>query len=561
MKEGCTLNTTNRNSLRDFFSDRGIEVILNKLLGYAQGNTDYKEAKHAVNKGWTKPRKSLSKEEISSHLARNGWIGLVIPDRNILVDVDQKPVYEHLLVRFLHQGVKCIAITTPKGGQFFFRDNGKVQSQGVKKVTVGGVVVDYRLSGRGYIVLPTENTPGRYVEHMDSDLDEMPVFFLPSRQYNQEHDEDIILSCPIAEGCRDDTIFRHASRLREWNVKYRLGLSEDNIEQIIQQVNCFLCEPPLDEKTVRDKVKSALSYPVSSTSITVEGQATDPPSDKTPEVKPPPFPDVIGGLAAEFGKVYSDVLESPKSFFEMAFLTCLGTVLSGRATLNIELRPQPRLFTNIIGESADERKSTAIAKTTDFFSAVLSSFSLCHGVGSAEGLQKVMEKEGKETGRTNVLLCFDEFKQFVSKAGIEGSVLLPCVNTLFESNRYENHTAKNEVCLVNAHLSLLAASTVDTYERTWNAQFTDIGFNNRLWLVPGKGIRKYSLPVKIAEQDIKRLGKDLAEILQKIGTGLELDFTEKANGLYHEWYMGREQSTHSKEARHIRSEVDDTTCH
>ena len=50
----------------------------------------------------------------------------------------------------------------------------------------------------------------------------------------------------------------------------------------------------------------------------------------------------------------------------------------------------------------------------------------CLGVNSAEGLQKQLEERNK------LLLCFDEFKLFVSKCSIQSSVLLPCVNTLFE---------------------------------------------------------------------------------------------------------------------------------
>ena len=76
---------------------------------------------------------------------------------------------------------------------------------------------------------------------------------------------------------------------------------------------------------------------------------------------------VISGIAADFVDLYTSRLESPREFFYMAFLTCLGTVLSPLLRLDSEITPEPRLFTILLGESADDRKSTAISKTCDFF--------------------------------------------------------------------------------------------------------------------------------------------------------------------------------------------------
>ena len=55
------------------------------------------------------------------------------------------------------------------------------------------------------------------------------------------------------------------------------------------------------------------------------------------------FPDIMTGVAGDFARIYSRHLESPKHFFYLSFLTCLGSILSTRLTLNCELLPQPRL--------------------------------------------------------------------------------------------------------------------------------------------------------------------------------------------------------------------------
>jgi hypothetical protein len=253
------------------------------------------------------------------------------------------------------------------------------------------------------------------------------------------------------------------------------------------------------------------------------------------------FPDdVITGAAGEFAEVYSTVLEVPPHFLFISYLTCLGSIIAHKVTLNSELAPQPRLFVVLLGESADDRKSTAMNKTTAFFRDTLTDFQACWGIGSAEGLQRLLEES------SNLLLCFDEFKQFISKCKIEGSVLLPCVNTLFEANRYHNITRTSVVNLENAYLSMLAASTIATYERTWDPSFTDIGFNNRLFLVPGSGEKKFSFPKKISFDDKAKLKSRLGAVLQAVRSGVELDITPEAAALYHSWYLALERSIHAK---------------
>lgn len=250
---------------------------------------------------------------------------------------------------------------------------------------------------------------------------------------------------------------------------------------------------------------------------------------------------VMSGAAGSFTNLYGSTLEAPKEFLYMGYLTCLGSVLSRRLTLASELAPQPRLYTVLLGQSADERKSTSLNKTTELFREALSDFEICWGVGSAEGLQKRLEEASG-----GLMLCLDEFKLFVSKCQIQSSVLLPCVNTLFESNRYESRTKTTNVNLEDAHLSMLAASTVQTWERSWDPAFTDIGFNNRLFLVPGTAKRKFSLPSKISDRDKLTLKEGLLKVVNHVGKFLELEITPSAADLYHNWYMNMERSIHTK---------------
>jgi hypothetical protein len=249
---------------------------------------------------------------------------------------------------------------------------------------------------------------------------------------------------------------------------------------------------------------------------------------------------IMTGAAGSFADILSDLMEPPRHFFFMAYLTCLGAILSNRITLKTELSPQARLYLVILGESADDRKSTAINKTVDFFLNALTDFRVCFGVGSAEGLQRRFLKD------SNLLLVYDELKAFVGKAKVDGSVLLPCVCTLFESNRYESHTKDREIILTGACLSILAASTIETYERTWDAAFQDIGMTNRLFIVPGQGKRQHAIPGRVPYYQWDLMKNELRKIINTAFITPEMDVTPGARALYEKWYLNLEQSIHTK---------------
>ena len=261
------------------------------------------------------------------------------------------------------------------------------------------------------------------------------------------------------------------------------------------------------------------------------------------------FPyEIMKGPAKRFTEAYGQRLEVPKEFLYITYLTILGVVLARKVTISIEIKPQPRLYVLLLGQSADDRKSTAIEKSCEFWrQALISNFGRtlpeCWGVGSAEGLATFIKKMCPEK---SLLLCYDEFKSFVSKSQIKSSVLLPAINTLFEKNRLEN-TVKNGINIItDVHLSFIAASTIDTYEATWSRSFTDIGFNNRLFIVPGTGERKHSLPPMVPLNEIEELIHDVKDIFEFVGDYREIGFTETAREIYDSWYMNRSTSVHAK---------------
>jgi hypothetical protein len=257
--------------------------------------------------------------------------------------------------------------------------------------------------------------------------------------------------------------------------------------------------------------------------------------------------EVMVGAAGTFAHTLIDYLETPAPFLFMNYLVLLGHLVSDRLTLESELAPQPRLYVVCLGESADVRKSTAINKVTELFSQTIGAddLNLVYGVGSAEGLARCFDNKDR------AILVLDELKALVQKMRIDGSVLLPCINTLFESNLFHSVTKKHEISIDQAHLSLLAASTLDTYQTMFTSQFLDIGFINRLWLVLGDSQRKFAVPQPLPEHEKDAIQDDLREVLRFVDDlardGLyALPFSKEGLDIFEDWYFSHEPSVFAK---------------
>jgi len=205
-------------------------------------------------------------------------------------------------------------------------------------------------------------------------------------------------------------------------------------------------------------------------------------------------PEVMSGSLGDFARMMAMGTEVPEEFYFAAALTFFGATCGNRLKLNATLNVEPRLYTVLLGESADVKKSTALGNTADFFESVWSGLpattpgpSMCHGVGSAEGLATSLKKNAN-----GVVLCYDELKALIDKSRIESSTLLPMVASLFEKTKYENATKNHALQVENAHLSLVGCCTTATYASMWTADAISIGIPNRLppaWLAPSIRIR------------------------------------------------------------------------
>ncbi|WP_217587014.1 DUF927 domain-containing protein [Lentibacillus saliphilus] len=254
------------------------DVKIVKLKGFSDKNKtgQYKEAKAPVGSWQKKP--GLSSEEIKQWINENGWIGLVIPKGYDLVDIDDNNTAKVILEGLKKIGLKFHTVKTPNGYHFYFKSSGKLGKQNTKSLSVCGAMVDYRLSKRGYVVIPSPNINDRSWEIIEkNDLDTMPVFFekLPK---NLDKEENAI-SLPISTGSRNDKIHKWLSFLREAN-----KWEADDIWRIGYFIAEHLCSPSYietdGEEALNETIKSVLSKDPSgndydSSTLTIPGLTTD----------------------------------------------------------------------------------------------------------------------------------------------------------------------------------------------------------------------------------------------------------------------------------------------
>jgi hypothetical protein len=214
--------------------------------------------------------------------------------------------------------------------------------------------------------------------------------------------------------------------------------------------------------------------------------------------------DLLVGTAREFTLDYKNIYpEYPTQWIYFSYLTSIGSILAHKVKLKSGLDIDARLYTLLLGESAS-RKSAALKTVTEFFTRQIDEFQYTAGVGSDMGLAHKLDNN-------NLLLRQDEFAQFLQKAAIKNAALLSMTSTLFDSNVYHNALKDKSVQIDNGYLSILACSTMDTYEELFNKSHLNIGFDNRLWIVPGKS-KRIGLPDVIPLDRIEKHNDAITDI-------------------------------------------------
>jgi hypothetical protein len=351
-----------------------------------------------------------------------------------------------------------------------------------------------------------------------------------------------ILSTPMADhDGRDDTATKLVGH---W---LAIGVPEEEILSLLKNWN----SQNKDRLTEKDLVKVLKSISKKHAKSLAQAQAEQPQGLIWPSW-------VMSGTAGNFARGYSQYVESSEQFLYMGYLTVLGHMICEKVRLLSELGAPPRLYLALLGESADDRKSTALKLITKFFSETVDDFdgvNILRGVGSAEGLARAFNPNPKLDGDkpplSRILLLLDELKALIEKMKITASVLGTCVNTLFEDEEFDSLTKHHRIELVDANLCILAASTLSTYQTMFTADFLDIGLVNRFFIVIGGAERKFSIPEPLPGDIKVKLRHELGQVLafaESLSKGkvYAMPLTPGAKAVFDGWYHNLERSVFTK---------------
>ncbi|UOQ47212.1 phage/plasmid primase, P4 family [Gracilibacillus caseinilyticus] len=257
--------TVDETNLSQLFPSAEHSLKIIKLIGYSKINReqDYSVAKRPFMKKWQDLNlPGLTEKESNQWLHQKGWTGLVIPDGYDVIDIDDQQEGQAIYDALYAADFQFHAIKTVRGYQFFFKSTGKVRGQDAKVLMAGGFVGDYRLSGRGQIVLPSENTEGREWVHIaNGDLDEMPIFFERLKKLSNDHARPFHL--PVSEGSRNNTMYAHCCRLIEF------GYSQKDVLYIVSFLNRYFFVPSIDQTEFANTLRSAFQFEPSGTNYQV----------------------------------------------------------------------------------------------------------------------------------------------------------------------------------------------------------------------------------------------------------------------------------------------------
>ena len=232
------------------------EEILFPLKGYNKRlneKQEYKIAKEPNIKKWEK-YEGVSEEEYERYIDNNQWLGLKLMNTTV-VDIDRvadkhtgeiyqdghevgKMVFDLLKA----EGYNFHAIHTPNGYHFIFKHTDGLNNS-TKNVTPLGVIVDYRIKDKGYIVYPTENTDERYFVHKtDKALSEVPPFLMFMKRYNPKNYLPVF---PILDGSRNDNFNR-------WLFEVKNFFEGDERRRMVTAIGetlaKYMCDIPYDDE-------------------------------------------------------------------------------------------------------------------------------------------------------------------------------------------------------------------------------------------------------------------------------------------------------------------------
>jgi len=196
-------------------------------------------------------------EELHTHYLEGGWIGMIIPATYVVIDIDKKQnqdieEWEKKLEKVIHT-YGCPYAKTPNGYHLFF-SLAEPMAQSIGRATSAGIIVDYRVGGKGYIVYPYEATPNRMWVRDDVEPESLPYLLYPLAITQPP-----MFPAEILEDSRHGTLLNvYQYIFGALKNQYRDAIAM--FDTIARHFNTIFCEPPQDNNDVNQLIQDVVAY-------------------------------------------------------------------------------------------------------------------------------------------------------------------------------------------------------------------------------------------------------------------------------------------------------------
>ncbi len=184
------------------------------------------------------------KQAMQDEKYANCRVGWIISDGFIVIDIDNNKQASKVYSILMKKQIKFAYMLSLHGGHFIFRATADAY-QTAGDICAIGITVDTRAAGKGYIVLPVNDTDRKWGA-ITSDVDFVPFWLKPIKQFKNTTD---LVDLGENSG-RNDALLKHFLALMD----YGKGLNTEQKIEAIHLINNFVFAKPLSEKELENTV-------------------------------------------------------------------------------------------------------------------------------------------------------------------------------------------------------------------------------------------------------------------------------------------------------------------
>lgn len=183
-------------SYYDKYISLGLKPV--RCYGYSKQNKEndkdekYKKAKIPLDSKFTdKDYRLPSKDKCKEHFEENGWIGWVLPDNLLALDIESEKDSDFVIDVLKSKGIKPIIHETNNGIHLLFRNTNQISGSSKTEISLG-LSLTFRNGGKNYLILAPSNDRKWSSDLLQIELDDIPE--LPEVLYPMKNcNTDVLL--------------------------------------------------------------------------------------------------------------------------------------------------------------------------------------------------------------------------------------------------------------------------------------------------------------------------------------------------------------------------------